>query len=236
MRRISKTAAALTAGGALALGGIAVAAPVLAGGPGPGPGDRPAAYGRTFAPGGPPAGYGMGYGMGGGMGQMRGQPRGGGPGDGTCLGLPAPSGSVTAAQKATLARMAEEEKLAHDLYAAFAARYDPRILDQIGAAETRHLTAIRALLDRYGVPDPTAGKAAGQFTSAEVKATYDRLLAQGSGGEQAALKVGVTVEQAEVAALRKALQGLTAADVKQVYTHLLTTSQRHLEAFQSWAD
>jgi hypothetical protein len=132
--------------------------------------------------------------------------------------------------------MAEQEKLAHDLYTAYAARYDARIFDQITVAETRHLAAVRALLDRYGVPDPTAGKAAGQFASTSVKATYDRLLAQGSGGEQAALKAGVTVEQAQVAALRKALKGLTAADVQQVYNRLLTTSQRHLEAFQAWAN
>ncbi|HEU5155890.1 MAG TPA: DUF2202 domain-containing protein [Streptosporangiaceae bacterium] len=233
MRHMSKTAVALTTGGILALGGIAVAAPVLAGGPGPGPGDRPATQSRTFAPGGPQAGYGMGYGMG----RMGDQMRGRGPGDGTCpfWELPAASGSVTAAQKATLADMAEEEKLAHDLYAAFAARFDARVFDHIAAAETRHLTTVRALLDRYDVSDPTAGKAAGQFASAEVKATYDRLLAQGSGSEQAALKVGVTVEKADVAALRKAVQGLTAADVKQVYNRLLTTSQRHLEVFQAWA-
>ncbi|HEX6469010.1 MAG TPA: DUF2202 domain-containing protein [Streptosporangiaceae bacterium] len=224
MRRISKTAAALTAGGALALGGIAVAAPVLAGGPGPGPGDRPVATQTGPAvPGGPRAGYGMG--------QMRGQ----GPGDGTCQCLPAPGGSVTAAQKATLAGMAEEEKLAHDLYAAFAARYDARVFDQIAAAETQHLTAVRTLLDRYGVSDPTAGKAAGQFASAEVKATYDRLLAQGSASEQAALRAGITVEKADIAALRAAAGGLTAADVKQVYERLLTASQRHLDAFQAWA-
>jgi hypothetical protein len=222
MRRISKTAAALIAGGAVALGGIAVAAPVLAGGPGPGPGDRQVAQTSTAVPGGP--GYGMG------------QMRGWGPGDGTCQGLPAPSGTVTAAQKATLADMAEEEKLAHDLYAAFAARYDARVFDRIAAAETQHLTAVRTLLDRYGVPDPTAGKAAGQFASAEVKATYDRLLAQGSASEQAAFKVGITVEKADIAALQKAAQGLTAADVKQVYNHLLTASQRHLDAFQAWAD
>ena len=45
--------------------------------------------------------------------------------------------------------MAEEEKLAHDLYTAFAARYDVRVFQRIAAAETRHLTVVRTLLDRY---------------------------------------------------------------------------------------
>ena len=159
-----------------------------------------------------------------------------GPGDGTCWNLVAPSGTVTAEQKTALARQAEEEKLAHDLYAAFASRYDARVFDRIASAETQHLTAIRTLLDRYGVSDPTAGKSAGQFASADVKATYDRLLAQGTADEQAALQVGVTAEKAQIAALRKAEQGVTAADVKQVYDRLIATSQRHLAAFQAWSD
>lgn len=51
--------------------------------------------------------------------------------------------------------MAEEEKLAHDLYTAFADRYEVRIFGRIAAAETNHLTAVRTLLDRYDVTDPT---------------------------------------------------------------------------------
>ena len=221
MRRISKAAAALTIGGALTLGGIAAAAPVLA--RAGGSGGPPATQSQVATPGTP------------GAGRMAGRMAGGGPANGTCWNLPAPSGNVTAAQKATLASMADEEKLAHDLYAAFAGRYDARIFDQIAAAETQHLTAVRTLLGRYGVTDPTAGKSAGQFGSAQTKATYDRLLAQGSASEKAALGVGVSVEKADIAALNKADDGLAAADVKQVYNRLLTASQRHLAAFQAWS-
>jgi hypothetical protein len=147
-----------------------------------------------------------------------------------------PSGTLSAEQKGTLAAMAEEEKLAGDLYQAFAARYPDVVFDRIAAAEDQHLDAVRTLLTRYGVADPTAGRAAGQFASATVQATYDRLLAQGSTGRAAAFAVGQQVERTDIADLDKALSGLTAADVTRVYQHLQAASRQHLVAFTTWAD
>lgn len=155
--------------------------------------------------------------------------------DGTCsTAAPAEQGTLTATQKATLAGMAEEEKLAHDLYTAFAARYDVRVFERIAAAETQHLTAVRTVLDRYDVTDPTAGKPAGEFTDPAVQANYDRLLKQGEDSLTGALKAGRTVETDDIAALTKALSGLTAPDTRQVYTNLLAASERHLTAFEHW--
>lgn len=70
----------------------------------------------------------------------------------------------------------------------------------------RHLTEIRALLTRYGVTDPTAGKADGQFASQEVQALYADLVARGSSSLDAAL-------------------------VTTVYTRLANGSRMHLRAF-----
>ena len=82
--------------------------------------------------------------------------------DGSCLlgGVAPAKGTLTTRQQSTLAAMAQEEKVAHDLYAAFAGRHDAVTFDRIAAAETQHLTAVRTLLQRYGLPDPTAGKPA----------------------------------------------------------------------------
>ncbi|PWI14439.1 rubrerythrin family protein [Streptomyces sp. Act143] len=156
--------------------------------------------------------------------------------DGSCTRYTAlaAQGTLTATQRTTLAGMAEEEKLAHDLYTAFAARYDVRVFERIAAAETSHLTAVRTLLDRYDVTDPTAGKPAGEFTDPAVQATYDRLLKQGEDSLSGALKAGRTVETEDIAALTKALSGLTAPDTRQVYTNLLAASERHLAAFEHW--
>jgi hypothetical protein len=208
MKTTTRRAIVLAAAGALGLGGIAVAAPALAGA---GPfGNRPVAMSE---PGPGWRGGGMGMGSGYGMGH------------GTCPGpaITAVRGTLTEQQKATLAAMAQDEKLARDLYTAFAAKYDAVVFDRIAAAETRHLTAVRTLVTRYGIADPTAGK----------PAAYDTLLAQGSTSLQAALQVGVTVEQTTIADLTKALDGLTAPDVTQLYTHLRMASQHHLAAFQN---
>ncbi|AZP14790.1 DUF2202 domain-containing protein [Streptomyces aquilus] len=146
----------------------------------------------------------------------------------------AEQGTLTAAQKATLAGMAEEEKLAHDLYTEFSARYDARAFERIAAAESSHLTAVRALLNRYDVTDPTAGEQAGEFTDPAVQATYNRLLKQGEDSLTGALKAGRTVETDDIAVLTQALSGLTAPDTRHVYTHLLAASERHLTAFEHW--
>jgi hypothetical protein len=181
----------------------------------------------------------MGGGMGGGQGPggMSGDwMRSGGPaGAATCPWLDGVAqGTLTPAQKATLQAMAEEEKLAGDLYQAFADRYDAVIFDRISAAEDQHLAAVRTLLTRYQLTDPTAGKAAGQFTTASVQATYDRLLAQGLTGQTEALAVGRQVEQADITTLQQAGSGLEAPDVQRTYQHLLTASQHHLAMFVAW--
>ena len=84
-------------------------------------------------------------------------------------------------------------------------------------------------------PQPPLKRALTGLATAQgqaVQATYDRLLAQGQVNEAAALQVGQTVEQTDIADLTAAQEGLTAADVRQVYEHLLVASQHHLAAFQ----
>jgi hypothetical protein len=233
----------LAATGAVGLGVVAVAVPAVAGvGPlgavraaavSQGPGDGSGNGNRN--------GNGMGMGMGMGMdaddgpGMSGRGPYAGGNGAGCLVGDLAAMGTLTAEQQSTLVAMAQEEKLAHDLYVAFSDRYDAVIFDRIAMSETQHLTVVRMLLDRYGLADPTAGVAGGQFGDPAVQATYDRLLAEGRSDVAAALRVGQTVEQTDIDDLRAAQNGLTAPDVTQVYANLLEASQRHLTAFQRWS-
>lgn len=162
---------------------------------------------------------------------------GAGAGTGTCTTCTAtstlPAAPLTAAQAADLRAMAEEEKVARDLYLAFAARYPSPAWDNIAKAEATHLAAVRTLLARYGVADPTAGRAAGSFASSAAQAMYDRLLAQGSVSEAAAFGVGKAVEVDDIAKLDAAIVRATQSDVKQVYTSLRNGSTQHLRAFTS---
>jgi hypothetical protein len=142
-----------------------------------------------------------------------------------------PSGTLTSTQKTALAAMAEEEKLAHDVYAALGAKYpDVWQFGRIVNSETMHQSVLRALMTRYGIADPTAGLTAGQFAGARFQAMYDDLVSGATTSAQA-LAAGVTVEKADIADLTSALNGLTAPDVTQVYTNLRNASQHHLAAF-----
>ncbi len=154
-----------------------------------------------------------------------------GPGAGNGSMVTAPMGTLTAAQKTELAAMAEEEKVAHDLYVALAATFpELRQFSNIARAELQHLTAVRAMLDRYGIADPTAVQAAGSFTTPAFQSLYNGLLASATTSATA-LAAGIAVETADIADLKAAMVGLTAPDVLQVYTSLLRGSERHLAAF-----
>ncbi|TFC84234.1 DUF2202 domain-containing protein [Cryobacterium cheniae] len=158
--------------------------------------------------------------------KMGGQKMGGGTGL-----IDVAGGTLTDDQKAELAAMAEEEKLAQDLYAAFDAQYDAMVFTRIAKSESRHLDAVRTLLERYELTDPTVGLEAGEFVSDDTQALYDTLLADGSVSQDAAMEAGRTVEETDIADLTTATAGVTAPDVLKVYERLLAASEKHLAAF-----
>jgi hypothetical protein len=141
------------------------------------------------------------------------------------------SGTLTDTQKSAVAALAEEEKLAHDLYVAFADQYSTRAFTRIANAETQHLAELRIILERYSIADPTAGLAAGTFATAATQDLYNKLLADGSAGVDAAYAAARTVESTDITTLQSSVVGVTAPDVLQVYANLLAGSQRHLVAF-----
>lgn len=232
MRRSVKIATATVA---MLTGGLLVTTPAFAATYGPGSGNctgtGPQATSSTMQG----QGYGraQGYGRGprGGMGQMAQQ---GTAQRGTmhAQNLDAVgSGTLTQAQKDSLQYMAEEEKLAHDVYTQLAAKYPGTIFSRIADSEQQHLTTVRTLLDRYNLADPTAGKSIGQFTSADISSLYTDLLASATS-VTAAYQVGVTIEKDDLVELGKADDGVTAPDVALVYANLTKASERHLTAFE----
>jgi hypothetical protein len=149
--------------------------------------------------------------------------------------------TVSAAADADLAEdlqlMREEERMARDLYKAFADKYDNAApFSRITVSEDRHYDAVGVLLDRYEVSDPSAGKAAGTYAYPEIQKLYDGWLAEGNASVQAAYQVGVELETADIADLKAAINEHTEADVDQVFGSLLMGSEHHLEAFQAAVD
>lgn len=156
------------------------------------------------------------------------------------VALPASSAGadgLTAAEIADLQYMREEEKMARDVYRALAAEWpQATVFARIAASEQRHMDAVKVVLDRYGIADPAAGKAAGRFTSQELQKLYDELVSKGAGSQQAAIAVGVTIEEADIADLEKALADTSNPDLERLYGNLLRGSKNHLQAFTTHVD
>ena len=204
---------------------------------------------------GPRRGQGQGYGssQGQGSGQGYGARHGARPtpgghqnGPGTSAGGPGQHGAdpaanlpastaITEATEQALLYMAEEEKLAHDLYVALGTQFDARQFDNIARAETRHLDSVRVLLDRYDLDDPTS-HVAGEFTDLTLQSLYDDLLASGSQSLADAAQAGISVETTDIADLTDAIAGTDAPDVVQVLSSLRDGSERHLAAFERLVD
>lgn len=146
-------------------------------------------------------------------------------------GASAAAPAISDAEAEALQFMREEEKLAHDLYAAFAELYDLPLFGNIANAETQHGEAIAGLLTLYGLDDPAAGMAAGEFANADLQALYDDLLAQGSPSLLAALQAGARVEETDILDLQAALNEVTDPEIQRVFGHLLAGSVQHLQAF-----
>lgn len=192
------------------------------------PGGKATGHGKTGG-----QGSGMGQGQGPGPGSDMGQ--GSGMGRGVGSGLESggtATGTMTEEQKAELAFMAEEELVAHDLYTAFAGLYDAPVFSRVANSESKHLEAVRNLMERYGVTDPTVDHAAGVFSDESLQKLYDELLVQGQASQEGAFEAGRTVEKTDIEGLTAAAEGATTApDAKAVFTRLLEASKHHLAAF-----
>lgn len=141
------------------------------------------------------------------------------------------AGHISGEEALGLQFMRDEERLAHDVYAAMYKRWDLPVFDNIAASEQKHADAIATLLDRYDLTDPAEGNSPGEFTDRELQALYDQLIAQGNKSAADALKVGAAIEEIDILDLQERLADTDNADIQMVYENLLAGSENHLRAF-----
>ncbi len=140
-----------------------------------------------------------------------------------------PKATLTKAETDALVFMREEEKLAYDVYSVLYAKWGLRQFSNIAKAEATHTSAVKTLLDRYGIKDPSASTKVGVFTNPDLQALYNKLIKQGSASATDALKVGALVEEVDIADLQK--RATTTPDIDLVYANLEKGSRNHLRAF-----
>jgi len=138
---------------------------------------------------------------------------------------------LSEAERATLLRMAAEEKLAHDVYLALYEKWDTAPFQRIARSETHHFNQMSALLGDYGISSDLDQLAEGEFGDPEFDQLYDDLVARGSESEEEALRVGAYIEELDILDLEKAIAESTHADVQRAYRRLLMGSTMHLNAF-----
>ena len=144
--------------------------------------------------------------------------------------LPSDS-TLSAEEKTGLSFMREEEKLAYDVYRLFFTKWELMPFDHISGSESRHMAAVKSLLDRYELPDPAADKDAGRFADATLQQLYNKLTAQGKQTKEDALKAGALIEEVDIRDLQNWLQKTNNPAIIQVYEKLMRGSRNHLRAF-----
>ncbi len=92
----------------------------------------------------------------------------------------------------------EEEKLAHDVYAVMHEKYGARVFGNILESESTHQSRVLTLLQTREIKDPRASEI-GVFNNQELQALYDTLIKQGNESAVEAYKVGVAIEEKDIA-------------------------------------
>jgi hypothetical protein len=129
--------------------------------------------------------------------------------------------------------MREEEKLARDVYLTLCEQWGLQVFQNIANSEQAHMDALKTLIDRYGLDDPTVGKEIGEFSDPTLQSLYGELTASGQESLSAALKVGAAIEEIDIMDLEEHIAQTDKADILRVYENLMRGSRNHLRAFVS---
>lgn len=136
---------------------------------------------------------------------------------------------ASAADPGELIRLYEEEVLAHDLYVELGKVHpDIRPFQNIPRSEERHRQVMAGILEKEGIAIPEAPEGR-RFATEGLDQTYRLWLEEGSKSEVDACRVGVRLEDHDIADLRKAQRDFP--DHQQALAGLESASNNHFRAF-----
>jgi len=137
--------------------------------------------------------------------------------------------TVDETEKTALLKMVEEEKLARDVYIALAEKWDINPFINIARAEQVHMQQVQALLEKYKID--YVAQEEGKFSSQDVQELYNQLVQQGSTSQIEAFKVGMLIEEMDIADINSEIVKADNEDIKQIFVNLRQGSENHLMAF-----
>lgn len=144
----------------------------------------------------------------------------------------APGGAATQASPEAAkgyVNLFEAERVAAEVYAVLAEKWDGRPFSKIMEAEKTHMTAVSSVVERMGSKAPQT--VAGKYQMEEFQALYDSMVTRGSTSREDAMEVGAEIEEMSIRDLlvwRKAEKDVT---VQKVLDNLIRGSSNHLKAF-----
>ena len=143
-----------------------------------------------------------------------------------------PLSELTDTQKEGLVFMIEEEKVARDVYTHLYNTHGVRIFSNIARAEQKHMDALQILIDRYELEAPLTLGEVGIFENDELQELHDELIVKGDLSVTEALRVGITIEEVDIADLEDILNATVPQDFSMIYENLLRGSYNRINAFK----
>ncbi|MBK8980355.1 MAG: DUF2202 domain-containing protein [Planctomycetes bacterium] len=178
----------------------------------------------------------MAFAQGNGSGTGNGGGNGGGGGTGDLLGTylaSLPLETVSAVERQELEHMRQEEKLARDVYRFLFSTWGVAAFGNIAQSEQSHMDLVKAMLDRYGIPDPLPSERVGVFRDPLFTQLYQMLTTFGAASQLHAEYVGLLIEDLDIVDLDHALAITDNRDIDTVWQNLQRGSRNHLRSFHS---
>lgn len=129
--------------------------------------------------------------------------------------------------------MAEEEKLARDVYGYLYDLWGLTIFKNIQSAEQNHMDQVLNLVAKYNLSLPSTYDKVGVFSDPHLQELYNTLIEKGSKSIVDALSVGALIEETDIADLKAYMNMTDNNEIKTVYSNLMQGSENHLRAFVS---
>ena len=147
-----------------------------------------------------------------------------------CYQTTTPKETLSNAEKNSLLKMADEEKLAHDVYLKLSETYNLPVFRNIAKAENRHHSVVLSMLKKYDID--YVDKGIGKFNNSDYDKLYEKLLEKGKTSLVDALKVGAEIEDLDIYDLDNAINNeIDNNDITAVYENIRQGSYHHLKAF-----
>lgn len=140
-----------------------------------------------------------------------------------------PKEILTAADKAALLFMLEEEKLARDTYIYLNNLWSINQFANIKNSEQTHMNAIANLLTKNEIAYTVLPE--GKFENEDLQKLYNQFVIDGKVDKINAFKIGATIEDLDIVDLQKLMDATQNTDITSIFKSLQCGSRNHLRSF-----